>query len=486
MPRDPATLTDLAAATGGRVVGDAATAVTDVHHDSRDVGPGELFVAISGFTRDGHDFAAAAAAQGAAVAVERELPGVATPQLVVADTRRALPVLAAAVHGHPSRRLAVVGVTGTDGKTTVTSLVDAIATASGRRSGLIGTMGASIAGEPVAVPRTTPEASDFQRLLARMVDAGVEVAAVEVSSHALELGRVDATEFAVAAFTNLTQDHLDFHGDLDRYFTAKASLFADGRAAHHVLWVDDPKGRELAERHRAAPTTTVSMHGPADIHAGPVDLDLRGAAFDLVIGADRVPVRLGLAGRYNVANALVAAGCAGALGISGPEIAAGLAALPRLAGRFDALPEEPGLPDVVVDYAHTPAAITATVAAAREVCSGRIAVVVGAGGDRDRAKRPLMGRAAAAADLVVVTSDNPRSEDPLAIVAAVADGARAAGGEPVVEPDRRLAIRRALSEFRAGDLVLVLGKGHEIGQEQGGEVAPFDDFAVAAEERSQR
>ncbi len=485
MPDPTLTALDtLGGVVAGRIAGDGAVTVADVHHDSRAVSPGSLFVAIRGARADGHDYLEAAVAAGAAaVCVERE-GSLRVPQLVVADTRRALAPLAAEVHGHPSRRLPVVAVTGTNGKTTVVHFMEAVAAAAGLTPGIAGTLGARIAGRQVALGHTTPEASDFQRLLAAMVEAGVELAAVEVSSHALHYGRADATSFRLAAFTNLSQDHLDLHGDMESYYRAKASLFTSDRAEAAVIWVDDPSGRRLAGE-TAVPVVTVGLHD-GDVHAANVAVSVAGSQFDVVAGGDAFPVEIRLPGRFNVDNALIAAACALELGIGAGAIAAGLAAVARVPGRMDPVRVNGG-PAVLVDYAHTPAGIAAVIDAARGFRPGRIVAVVGAGGDRDRHKRPEMGRAAAAADLVVVTTDNPRSEAVDSIVAAVAEGARAVAPERVVvEPDRRRAIRAAVRAAGEGDLVLVLGKGHEQGQDFGDRVVPFDDLTVAREELAGR
>ncbi len=479
MPADPTPLGVLAGAAGGRLAGDPGITVADVTHDSRSAGPGVLFTAIRGFSVDGHDFVPAALAAGSpAVCVEDEAAAAGAAAIVVADTRRALGPMAAEVHGHPSERLRLVGVTGTNGKTTVTHLVESIAAAAGLAHGIIGTVGARIGGRSVPVARTTPEASDFQRLLATMADEGVDVAAVEVSSHALSLGRVAATTFAVAAFTNLSPDHLDFHGDMESYFQAKAALFSQARRA--VVWVDDPSGARLAAT-LDVPVTTVAMEG-ADVVARDVTATFAGSRFRIDGPGGGSDVSLPLAGRFNVANALVAAAIASALGIGWEAIAAGIAAVPVVPGRFELV--ETGRDfTVVVDYAHTPDGIGAAVAAAREILAetGRVIVVVGAGGDRDRSKRPLMGRAAAQADVAVLTTDNPRREAPEAILAEVAAGASGPGIVRQVV-DRRAAIRAALAEAGPGDAVLVLGKGHEQGQDFGSVVVPFDDRTVAAEE----
>lgn len=471
-------LSALAERIGGRLLGDDVD-VTDVTHDSRTAGNGALFVAVRGFERDGHDFVGAAAAGGAAAAAVESALDVEISQLVVADTREALGPLASAVHGDPSRRIAVVGVTGTNGKTTVTHLVESIVEAAGATPGVVGTVGARVAGTVVAVPRTTPEASDLQRLLADMVTAGVDVAAIEVSSHALALERAGGTHFAVAGFTNLMQDHLDFHGDMDDYFAAKRRLFDPALVDHAVISVDTGAGRTLAETVEVS-TTTTSVGGNADLDAVDVVTTLDGSTFTVVTPDGTYPASIPLPGVFNVENAMVAVGITRHLGIGPDATAAGLGSVGEIPGRFE--PVRAGQPfGVVVDYAHTPDAIAAVVSSGRALVEGKLIAVVGAGGDRDRDKRPAMGAAAAVADLAVITTDNPRSEDPATIIEEVVAGIPA-GAEVITEPDRRAAIRAALGRAGANDLVLILGKGHEPGQEVGDTVLPFDDRIVAREE----
>jgi UDP-N-acetylmuramoyl-L-alanyl-D-glutamate--2,6-diaminopimelate ligase len=480
MEAEPATLGSLAKAVRGRVVGDPGLAVADVTHDSRQSGPGTLFVAIRGHRVDGHRFVPGAHAAGAAVCVE-EGESAPAPAIVVADTRAALGPLAAGAHGRPSERLTVIGVTGTNGKTTVTHMLEAIVSADGEVPAVLGTVGSRVAGVDLPQERTTPEASDIQRLLARMLEQGVGVAAVEVSSHALALGRVAGTRFRVAAFTNLSQDHLDFHADMEDYYRAKASLFAGERADRAVVWIDDPAGRRLAGE-TALPVTTVGLSGDAEIGARDLEMSLSGSQFVVTRAGVEVPVSLPLAGDFNVGNALVAAACAAEIGIGWDSIAAGIAAVRRVPGRFETVENgEDGT--IVVDYAHTPDGVASVIATTRRLAPGaKVIIVVGAGGDRDRSKRPRMGEAAATGDVVFITSDNPRSEDPAAIAAAVAKGAVGGRAEVMVEIDRRLAIRRAISCAGADDVVLILGKGHEQGQEFAHETVPFDDATVAREE----
>ncbi len=474
----------------GALVGpsaDPATVVSDAVHDSRVAGPGALFCALPGERTDGHDHAAAAVERGAtALLVERDLD-LPVPQVRVPSTRQALGPVADLVQGRPSSRLAVVGVTGTNGKTTTVALVEAAAAAAGLGTGVVGTTGARVHGSPVPNERTTPEATDLQRLLRRFVDRGVDVAALEVSSHGLALHRIDGTRIKVAGFTMLGDDHLDFHGDRASYLAAKQRLFAGGLAGRGVVVVDDEAGRTVAAE-AAIPVTTLSTHGDAADHRlTDVELDLDGGR-GVLHGPDGrvVDVRTRLLGHHNLANAALALLLAEAAGVPVDAAAAGIAACDGVPGRLDRVEGPAGAPTVLVDYAHTPDAIATVVAGLRQLlpAAGRLAVVVGAGGDRDTSKRGPMGAAAAAADLAVLTSDNPRSEDPAAILEAVAAGARAAvadgaPAEVVTELDRREAIATALRWAGPDDVVLVAGKGHETGQVLADRVVPFDDRVVA-------
>ncbi len=462
------------------LVGDARVEVCDIAIDHRLVRPGALFACVPGRRADGHDFAAAAAAAGAtALLVERGV-GVPLPQVRVRSVRAALGPVAAACFGQPSRALQVVGVTGTNGKTTVTWFVEAVARAAGRRAGRIGTTGAVLDGAAVPVPLTTPEAPDVQRILARGRGQGVEVVAMEVSSHALATGRVDGTRFAAVGFTNLGSDHLDFHGDPERYREAKALLFRRARAERAACCVDDPQGEWFARRAADEGLTTVryGLSAGADVRAERLEPTGSGWAFDLVLAGGRAGrVTLPRVGRHDVRNAVGAAALAELIGIEAPAIVAGLERVPGPPGRME--PVAAGQPFAVyVDYAHTPDALAAVLAAARERSRGRVIVVFGCGGDRDPGKRPVMGRVAAAADLVVITSDNPRSEDPAAIAEAVEAGLAAAGGRARRVLDRAAAIRAALEAARPGDVVVVAGKGHEATQEVDGHHIPFDDRRV--------
>jgi len=461
-----------------RIAGEGSVAIDELSYDSRKVGPGTLFFCVPGEKVDGHDFAPQVVAAGAAaLVVERELE-VAVPQVVVGDARAAMAPAAARFYGDPTRELRVVGVTGTNGKTTTAFLVREILEGAGIATGLLGTVKQVVGGREESVERTTPEAIDLQATFRRMLDAGDRACAMEVSSHAMALHRADAIHFEVALFTNLTQDHLDFHADMEDYFRAKRKLFAGGPGTA-IVNVDDPYGRRLAAEFECV---TFSAEGAeADYSARDVSFDAGGARFS--VGGE-IAVRTGMPGHFNVANALGAFAVAVAMGVEPETAAAGLERAARVPGRFEPVDEGQGFA-VLVDYAHTPDSLQNVLRAARRLTAGRLISVFGAGGDRDRDKRPKMGRAGAElSDLAVVTSDNPRSEDPGAIVAEVVAGTEGAGAaEVVVEVDRRAAIALALGRAEPGDTVVIAGKGHEQGQEfEGGRKVPFDDREVAREE----
>jgi UDP-N-acetylmuramoyl-L-alanyl-D-glutamate--2,6-diaminopimelate ligase len=447
--------------------------VTGLAYDNRLVAPGTLFFCVPGFSRDGHDFAPDAVASGAAALVVERPLGLGVPEVVVDDVRAAMAPAAAAFHGDPTATLRAVGITGTNGKTTTAFLVRGLLEAAGRRTGLLGTVTAVVGGEERPMVRTTPEAIELQRTLAEMRDAGDEAVAMEVSSHALALHRADAIHWAVAVFTNLTQDHLDFHPTMEDYFLAKRRLFETGPEAA-VINVDDPYGARLAAEFPDA--IRIGIDAPdAQLRATDVEGDATGSTF----AVDGLALRSPLPGRFNVLNVLGAVAAVRALGVDDATIAAALPHAARVPGRFE--PVDEGQPfAVLVDYAHTPDSLDNVLRAARPLTTGRVIVVFGAGGDRDRAKRPLMGAVACEhADVVVVTSDNPRSEDPEAIVAAILEGC---GRGVEVEVDRRAAIERAIGLAEPGDVVVIAGKGHEQGQElAGGRKIPFDDRTVARE-----
>jgi UDP-N-acetylmuramoyl-L-alanyl-D-glutamate--2,6-diaminopimelate ligase len=458
-----------------RTVNPASVTVTDLAYDARRVEPGGLFVCVPGLRADGHDFAPQAVANGAsALIVERPLD-LAVPQLVVRDAREAMALAADALFEHPTRELEVVGVTGTNGKTTTAFLLFSILAAAGRRPGLLGTIENRIGGERRAASRTTAEAIDLQRTLREMLDAGDRSCAMEATSHGSALKRLLGVRFRALVFTNLSQDHLDFHSTMEEYFDAKRRLFVepdvDGNRPPAAINVGDPHGRRLADELRALGETPVEFSiGEAE----DVEITATGSSFR-VYGLD---LRTRLRGRFNVENVLGAVSASRLLGIPDDAVAAGVEQLAGVPGRFEAVDE--GQPfAVLVDYSHTPEALESILTEARQLAEERLVCVFGCGGDRDRAKRPLMGAIATRlADHVVVTSDNPRSEEPGAIIAEILHGIQ---GPVDVEPDRAAAIARALAEAGEGDVVVIAGKGHEQGQEFADRTIPFDDREVARE-----
>jgi len=456
--------------------GAPALEVTSLAYDSRTVAPGALFFCVTGERSDGHDHAAQAVAAGAvALVVERPL-GLGVPELRVASVREAMAPLAVRFNGDPSARLRVVGVTGTNGKTTTAFLEAALLAAGGEQCALLGTVKSVIGGRDGPVLHTTPEAIDLQAAFRTMLDAGDRACAIEVSSHALALHRVDGTRFAAAIFTNLTQDHLDFHETMESYFDAKRLLFA-GEVGVRVVNVDGEWGRRLASEH--ADAVTVALDAPADYRARALRFGVARAAFVAITPEGELELQTRLPGRFNVANVLGALAAAHRLGVPLAVIAEALRDVAPAPGRFQALDE--GQPfTVLVDYAHTPDSLDNVLRAARGLGERRLISVFGCGGDRDRGKRPQMGAISAAlADLTIVTSDNPRSEEPAAIVEEILAGARA-GGEVESIVDRRDAIARAIALAAPGDVVVIAGKGHERGQElAGGRRVPFDDVEVA-------
>ena len=458
--------------------------VTGVAYRSDRVAPGDLFCCLRGERADGHDFAAQAVERGAAaLLVERPLP-LPVPQALVPDARLGMALAAARAAGDPSRDLLVVGVTGTNGKTTSAFLLRSILDAAGLRCGLLGTVEMRIGGRTEPAERTTPESADLQALLARMRDSGDRACAMEVSSHALVQRRAAGVRFAAALFTNLTRDHLDYHADVEDYYLAKRALFrrppAEGEDPPAACNLDDPYGRRLREE---CGGLGFAVDRPADVH--PLDLRVGPTGFTARLATPRGPLDLvsPLRGRFNVANVCGAVAVAELLGLDHSAVAAGVAAVAGVPGRFE--PVDAGQPfQVLVDYAHTPDSLKNVLRAARDLApGGRLLVVFGCGGDRDRGKRPQMGRVARdLADLAVVTSDNPRSEDPEAIIADILAGmGEGTGADVLVESDRRAAIALAAGRARAGDVVVIAGKGHESGQERNGVVTPFDDRVVARE-----
>lgn len=455
-------------------------AVTGIAYRSDRVAAGDAFFCIRGFAHDGHEFAADAVARGAvALVVEAPVAGIDVPQHVVGDTRVALARASAEWFGHPSRRMVLTGITGTNGKTTTTYLLDSISRAAGRTTGLIGTVETRIAGEREPAARTTPESADLHALLARMAGRGVTACAMEVSSHAVDLHRVDAVEFAAVAFTNLTQDHLDYHHTIEEYYAVKRRLFTDFRTGRRVINIDDPYGQQIAADFDDA--LTVGRDPRARLRATRESADAEGTDIKFTFDGEPFELRLPLAGAYNVSNALVAAGCALGTGFDVDAVVRGLESAPQVPGRLERI--DAGQPfSVVVDYAHTPDSLEKAAAAVRAVTEGRVITVFGCGGDRDPDKRPMMGRAAASAsDVVVVTSDNPRSEDPVGIILQIEDGLRGGSATYEVEVDRRKAIERAIELAAPGDSVLIAGKGHEDYQIFADRTIHFDDREVARE-----
>ena len=452
--------------------------VTGLTFDNRLVAEGTLFFCVPGFTRDGHDFAPDAVARGAAALVVERPLGLGVPEVVVEDVRAAMAVAAARFYGDPTRTLRVAGITGTNGKTTTAFLTRALLEGAGLSCGLLGTVKSVVGGVEHEVVRTTPEAFDLQRTFREMLDAGDVACAMEISSHALELKRADGVQVRAAVFTNLNQDHLDFHPTMEDYFQAKRLLFASPLTSARIVNADDPYGRRLIEEFDG--TITFGIEAEADYRAVDVSLD---GSFTAVTPDGRFAARVPLPGRFNVLNALAAWAAARELGAPAARLAASLAGAATAPGRFQ--PVEAGQPfDVVVDYAHKPGALEQVLLAARELASGRLIVVVGAGGDRDRGKRPLMGEIAARlADVALITSDNPRSEAPEAIIDEIVAGIPSSP-HAVVErdADRRASIFRAIGMAQRGDVVVIAGKGHEQGQEfENGRKEPFDDAAVARE-----
>lgn len=463
----------------------AATEVSGIAYASDRVCEGDLFFCIVGFKTDGHGFAADAVARGAAALVcERHLD-LDVPQFVVDDSRLALALASAAFFDVPTSHLDVVGVTGTNGKTTTAYLVEWIARAAGRRTGLIGTVETRIGDERIPSLHTTPESFDLQHLFADMVAADVETAVMEVSSQGIDLDRVKGSAFSVAAFSNLTQDHLDYHNSIEEYFACKRSLFTDYPVTSCAVCIDDGYGRRIVEATSEAghPVLTCGLAEDADVRAEDIVHSPGRTGFTLLHRGMSYAVTMPLVGRFNVSNALLAIAICLQLGIPVQVIIDALAEAPQVPGRLEQVRGDGthGF-TVLVDYAHTPDALDKALDVVREITSGRVIVVFGCGGDRDRGKRPRMGKAATAADLAIVTSDNPRSEDPDAIIADILPGMADARARTQVIPDRRSAIRQALTCARDGDCVLIAGKGHEDYQILGDTVIDFDDRIVASEE----
>ncbi|MSO56628.1 MAG: UDP-N-acetylmuramoyl-L-alanyl-D-glutamate--2,6-diaminopimelate ligase [Acidobacteria bacterium] len=466
--------------------------VRSLAYDSRQVEPGALFVALKGLKASGANFAADAVLRGA-VAVVADQPAAAVgalPWIDVTDARAAMATLAAEFYGHPSRSMSVVGITGTNGKTTTAYLLRSVFEAAGKKCGLLGTVTYSTGDQELPAARTTPEAPDVQRMFRRMVDGGCSACVMEISSHALSLRRVDVTRFAAGIFTNLTRDHLDYHGDMESYFSAKKRLFELlGPGAHAVINLDDPRGELLR---KAVPRPmTYAITKPADVTSGPLSMTFDGLEFDVRTPKGPVHVKSRLVGRPNVSNILGTVAAAMALDLPVAAIERGLAGLSGVPGRFEVVSRHGDDVTVVIDYAHTDDALKNLLETARPLAPRRVITVFGCGGDRDRTKRPLMGAVAARlSDVVVMTSDNPRGEDPARIIDEIKRGVPPAsdrdGASVVAIVDRKEAIEFAIGRAQPGDLVLLAGKGHEKAQMIDGRELPFDEAEIARQALERR
>ena len=457
------------------VIGRRPVEILDLAYDTRQVGAGTLFVCVPGARHDGHDLADAAVAAGAAALVVEHPVTADVPQLVVESARAAMAVAADTFFGAPTDRLAVAGVTGTNGKSTTTFLLRSILEADGRRTGLVGTIQWVVGGRARAAPHTTPEAIDLQRLFREMVDEGDTAVALEASSHGSHYRRLDRVRFDALVFTNLTQEHLDLHGDMETYFQAKRQLFTGISPPPAAVNVGDPYGRRLAEElagaHRA-PLVTFGLRPEAEVRPDNLVLGPKSTTFT----AAGIALETSLLGIFNVENVLGSVAAALLLDVEGDAIAEGVRAVKGVPGRFESVDEGQDFA-VVVDYSHKPDALAAILQASRTLGDGRLTVVFGAGGDRDRTKRREMGRVARElADRVIVTNDNPRSEEPMEIVEAIVQGT---GADVEIDLDRASAIESAITDAESGDVVVIAGKGHEQGQEVAGVIHPFDDRDVA-------
>ncbi|GHH96463.1 UDP-N-acetylmuramoyl-L-alanyl-D-glutamate--2,6-diaminopimelate ligase [Neobacillus kokaensis] len=464
--------------------------ITSIENDNRKVQNGSLFICIKGYTVDGHEFAASAVQNGA-VAILAERPLKFDVQvIVVKDTARAMAVLADAFYGHPTQQLRLIGITGTNGKTTTSHLIEKIFADRGQKTGLIGTMYTKIADKRIETKNTTPESLTLQKTFHQMVKEGVETSVMEVSSHALDLGRVHGCDYDVAVFTNLTQDHLDYHKTMEEYKRAKSLLFAQlGNSFHSerpkfaILNADDAAS-EIFKRSTAAHVYTYGIDQKADIQAANIQMTSSGTRFDLVIGQEKYPVQLQLLGKFSVYNVLAAISASLVSGISIQEAIISIEQVNGVAGRFEIVNAGQDF-TVIVDYAHTPDSLENVLKTIQHFAKKRVFVVVGCGGDRDRTKRPLMAQIACCnATNPIFTSDNPRSEDPMAILKEMEAGVQ--GKEYLVIEDRREAIKQAINQAKTGDVVLIAGKGHETYQQIGNVIHDFDDRLVAREAIEER
>ncbi len=470
-------LSELAMTTGIRYEGPDVD-IASIEYDSRKVCAGSMFCCVVGQLFDGHDFAAGAAEKGAsALLVERKLP-IDLPQIVVKNARKAMAEMAAAFYGYPQREMQMLGVTGTNGKTTTTYMVKAIAEQAGRKVGIIGTIRNMIGSESIHTERTTPESVDLFRLLRTMADARVDLVVMEVSSHALEQFRVHGIKFDVALFTNLTQDHLDYHKSFDNYLAAKKILFLNAKKA--VVNVDDPYSDRIMEG-LSIPILTFGVRDRADISATDIDITTSGVRFDLHTPEGEVLMNLAIPGLFSVFNAMGAVGMAQSIGIRLSCIKDGLESVTSVSGRLEPVQTNRGF-SVFVDYAHTPDALENVLKTVREFAKGRVICVFGCGGDRDRAKRPIMGEIAGRfSEYAIVTSDNPRTEEPMSIIESIEEGVKRSGTRYTIIENRREAIRYALEHAQDDDVVMIAGKGHENYQEINGTKYHFDDKEIVEE-----
>ena len=453
--------------------------ISRIEYDSRRVKPGELFSCVVGTFMDGHNFAESAVKNGAsALLVERELP-LPVPQIIAKNSRRAMAELAMKLYDYPAKKLRIIGVTGTNGKTTTTYMLKAIAEKCGLKVGLIGTIRNIIGDRVISTQRTTPESTELQEILRMMLDEHVDLVVMEVSSHSLDQERVYGIEFEVGGFTNLTQDHLDYHKTFDNYLAAKKKLFE--RSGFAVVNADDGYTERLLEG-LDIPRMTYAVREPADIYANNIEICVRDVEFDMTTPKGTAHIAVPIPGLFNVFNAMLAAGIAIKLGFPIDKIREGLASVAGVSGRMESLNTD-GFPfSVILDFAHTPDGMINLLTSVREFAKGRVISVFGCGGDRDHAKRPIMGEAAGRySDFCVVTSDNPRTEDPMSIIDSVLEGVNKTAVDHVVIENRREAIRYALTHAKKDDVVVLAGKGHETYQEINGVKYPFDEKVVVAE-----
>jgi UDP-N-acetylmuramoyl-L-alanyl-D-glutamate--2,6-diaminopimelate ligase len=464
---------------GMQVLGDGQIEITSVAYDSRQVKPGALFFCISGFKTDGHKYAQAAVDAGAAALVVTRKLDIPVTQVLVDDDRRAMALISREFYGRPDEELRMVGITGTNGKTTTTYMIKSVLESAGKKTGLIGTIVNMIGQQTLHTDRTTPESPDLFALLRRMADEGCDTVVMEVSSHSLELRRVEGITFDVAVFTNLTQDHMDFHLTFENYLNAKRKLFYHAKSA--AVNVDDPMARRIMEGIDVE-WLTYGIKEPADVYARNIEITPRGVTYDLCSRQGMLPLGLKIPGIFSVYNSLSAACACMLLGVGPEVIKTGLEAMPSVAGRFEVLDTGNRPFTIILDYAHTPDSLENTLLTVREFARARVITVFGCGGDRDRGKRPIMGEVAGRlSTFVVITSDNPRTEDPLKIIAEIEAGIKETGCEYRCIENRREAIRYAIHSARPDDIIVLAGKGHETYQEINGVHYPFDEKVVVAD-----